>query len=505
MLKITNKLINTKEKKKRNRLKKYITFKKNIRLKFIEYFPLSNYEQSLYSDNIFPTTIEPLDNGLFFYSTGNIFMLDIYPKSNFDTFTTGMEKLLLENPSKNMFTRSIINYDFKDRLSHFQSSSNHMARANIGFCTPKEKNLNNIIDYIEIEIFNFSNDYFGINFNIILSKDMLSEINDCIHSTSGFDCDSYHKYAYNKKKRIGKSSCSPELIKRELLREKIVEIKMRAYKFISKYIKLSEIKAHSPISLDIYYSNIEDTNNRFLGSFDMDFTHSKKHSNLTLLHNKKEDQEYVKHDFVLDLRNTFKHINRSNSLMILDKENRYEEIYVMSDELTNICIFILYSNLLHELNELVSKERNLIEHSYNKSGIIFNNVYSKINKKIFRYKLIFNEISESNGYFTEPYLKEHFEYLNKYYKEVLDKHSLIENASKDKINISNYNVSFWLSIISIVISIIAFITSLFYDSSPNYNNEINKIQQEQKNIYMELTDIYNEEKDLNRKLTNIIN
>ena len=237
----------------------------------------------------------------------------------------------------------------------------------------------------------------------------------------------------------------------------------------------------------------------------MDFTHSKKHSNLTLLHNKKEDQEYVKHDFVLDLRNTFKHINRSNSLMILDKENRYEEIYVMSDELTNICIFILYSNLLHELNELVSKERNLIEHSYNKSGIIFNNVYSKINKRIFRYKLIFNEISESNGYFTEPYLKEHFEYLNKYYKEVLDKHSLIENASKDKINISNYNVSFWLSIISIVISIIAFITSLFYDSSPNYNNEINKIQQEQKNIYMELTDIYNEEKDLNRKLTNIIN
>ena len=107
MLKITNKLINTKEKKKRDRLKKYITFKKNIRLKFIKYFPLSNYEQSLYSDNIFPTTIEPLDNGLFFYSTGNIFMLDIYPKSNFDTFTTGMEKLLLENPSKNMFTRRL--------------------------------------------------------------------------------------------------------------------------------------------------------------------------------------------------------------------------------------------------------------------------------------------------------------------------------------------------------------------------------------------------------------
>lgn len=506
MLKITTKLVNTKEKRKEDRLKKMINFKRDIRQKFIKLFPLSDYEHSLYDDDIFTNTVEHLDKDHFFYSTGNIFMLDIYPKSKINAFITGMEKLLLENPSKNMFTRSFVGHDFRERIFRHQNSNNYLSRSNIGYCTPKNKKLNNILDYIQIEIFNFSNDYFGINFNLILSKEMLLEINNCIHATSGFDCESYYKYTYNKKKRIGRSSCSPELIKRALLREKIIEIKMRAYNFISKYIELSKIGKYSPISLDTYYSNIEDTNNRFLSAFDMDFTYyDNKHSGLTILHNEKDKQTYISHDFILDLTTSSRHINRSSNLMIIDKEDRHEEIYIDSNELTNICIFILYANLLRELNELISVERNLVEQNYNRTGILFNNIYSKINKNIFRYNLIFNEIAESHKGFAEPYLEKPFKNLDKYYKEVLDKHSIIEKASKDKISISNYNVSFCLSIISIIIAIIALFTSLFYDSSPNYNDGLKEIQQEQQSLYNQLTNIYNEEKKLNNTISNFIN
>lgn len=90
-------------------------------------------------------------------------------------------------------------------------------------------------------------------------------------------------------------------------------------------------------------------------------------------------------------------------------------------------------------------------------------------------------------------IKAFHEHLNKNKIKIMEKHELFEKACENKISISNYNVSFWLSFISIIIAIIAFIASLFYNSSPSYNNEINDIIQNQKIIFDELKNIESHE------------
>jgi hypothetical protein len=456
---------------------------KKVRLRFIKFFPLTNYEKCIYEEDNFNKTINPLDDNNFFKTTGNIFLLDVYPKSNLDTFILKMEKLIFQNPSKNRFCRTIIDDNFRDRLSHYKSSNNYMSRTNIGYCSPVSKDLKDIIDYIEINIFNLSNDYFGMSFNLILSPKMKEEINNSLISTSGFDCKSYHKYSYNGKKRISRSSCNPEIIRKRDIENKLIELKVRAHNFISKYIELSDISYNSPISLDIYYSNIEDELNHFLQSFNLFFLAKDRHSGLSVIHNKEEKQDFINHDFLLESGIELQAINRSTNLIILDKKDRSDEIYVMTEDLINIFMLTLYSHLLHELNYLISEERTLVETNYNKIGIKFNRIYNKVYKKIFKFKLIFNEFAHPEESSIDQYIMNSFSYLDKSYKKILEKHQIIEKASNDKISISNYSSTFWLTVASIIIAILAIIISLFYNNSSDYTILFNNKSQLETSLF----------------------
>ena len=153
-------------------------------------------------------------------------------------------------------------------------------------------------------------------------------------------------------------------------------------------------------------------------------------------------------------------------------------------------------HLLNEFDFFISKERNLVEQNYLKFGIKFNHYYNKLSAKVFKFNLIFNDVCMENFTLPKEKIKTFHKYLNKAKANCLNNHQLFESASKNKITISNYNVSFWLSFISIIIAIVALITSLFYNSTPNYDNEINIISQEQKIIYEELKNIENIEKNI---------
>ena len=86
MLKIKNKLVNTKEFKNQNRLQKYVEFKKKIRLKTKKIIPLTRQEEMLYNDHNFKNNMSQPKENEFFRTTGDIVLLDIYPKSDLNTF-----------------------------------------------------------------------------------------------------------------------------------------------------------------------------------------------------------------------------------------------------------------------------------------------------------------------------------------------------------------------------------------------------------------------------------
>jgi len=505
MLKIKNKLVNTKELKRQKRLKRYIETKKKIRLKTKKIFPLTKQEEILYDNHQFESHMSTLNKNEFFKTAGNIILLDIYPKSNFNSFLDGAKQLLLQNPSKNPFTHNPIEEDFHQKMFHWQDSRSWPSHSIIGYCSPNSKELLELIDYIRIDIFNFSNDYLALSFNLTFSDSFKNEINQHLNSTEKYDFEVYKKYSYNKKKYIGKYSYNQEIVRRKKLENKIIEVKCRVHKFISKYISLTPIHDMAPISLDFYYTNINDRHSSFLNSYDFYFREKDIHTNLSLIHNFKDGhQNFVEHDYILPLFVSHNTINRSVNLLIIDSIDNCDKISLLVEDLQDILIIVLYMQLLEELNSFTSLARNLVEQNYSKVGIKFNHFYNKLSSKIFKFNLIFNDVCKESCTLTQEYINETHIHLNNYKNKLFKKHEIIENASKDKISISNYNVSFWLSFISIVIAIIAFITSLFFDASPDYNNEFHKLQEEQQDIYEELTNIYNEQKDLNNKISNII-
>lgn len=494
MLKIKNKLVNTKEFKNQNRLQKYVEFKKKIRLKTKKIIPLTRQEEMLYNDHNFKNNMSQPKENEFFRTTGDIVLLDIYPKSDLNTFINGIRKLLLNNPSNNPFTNNPIDDEWESRLLHWNDSNSYCSYGLIGYCSPNSKDLKNIIDFIRIDIFNFSNDYFGLSFKLHFSKDLKAEINSELCLNEEFDTDVYKKYSYKHKTYIGKYSYNPEIIRKNILNNKLIEIKCRAHKFILNYIKLSPINSLSPISVDFYYTNIKDIDSAYYRSFDFYLNEDYIFNNLTIIHESSEiGQQFVRHDYMLPLYVSYVDPNRSTPLFILDEEYRYNEIYIYTDDMIDIFIIVLYMHLVNEFNSFISEERDLIEKNYSKFGIKFNYHYNRLSEKILKFNLIFNEVCQEHITLPKERIKTFHEHLNKNKIKIMEKHELFEKACENKISISNYNVSFWLSFISIIIAIIAFIASLFYNSSPSYNNEINDIIQNQKIIFDELKNIENHE------------
>ena len=494
MLKIKNKLVNTKEFKNQNRLQKYVEFKKKIRLKTKKIIPLTRQEEMLYNDHNFKNNMSQPKENEFFRTTGDIVLLDIYPKSDLNTFINGIRKLLLNNPSNNPFTNNPIDDEWESRLLHWNDSNSYCSYGLIGYCSPNSKDLKNIIDFIRIDIFNFSNDYFGLSFELHFSKDLKSEINFDLCLDKDVDTDIYRKYSYKHKTYIGKYSYNSEIIRKKILNNKLIEIKCRAHKFISNYIKLSPINNLSPISVDFYYTNIQNIDSSYYNSFDIHLTEDYIFKNLTAVHESSEiGQQFINHDYMLPLYVSYENANRSTPLLILDDEDRYNETFIYTNDMKDIFIIVLYMHLINEFNSFISEERDLIEKNYSKLGIKFNYYYNRLSAKILKFNLVFNDVCQEHMTLPKEKIKAFHEHLNKNKIKIMEKHELFEKACENKISISNYNVSFWLSFISIIIAIIAFIASLFYNSSPSYNNEINDIIQNQKIIFDELKNIESHE------------
>ena len=499
-LKIKNKISNSKEQKKKIIFNKYMDVKKSIRLKFQKVKPLTQYEKLVFLHHGKERPATPLDSDQFFESTGNIILLTVYPKSNIDNFEKNIEKLILDNPAKSPFIKTTITERYSKKFKNLAYSHNYMSWSKVGYCSPKSCNLKDLIDCIEIDIFNFSNDYFGISFNLILSSELRNYINNYYRKTSGFNTEEYHVYSYNSKKMVGVSSYNSNIIRRKEIENILIEIKMRAYNFINKYLKLNNSKNNSPISLDIYCSNITDIDNNFYNSYDLFFRKEDLHKDLDILYEKDSKQEFIKSEFLLEY-NYRNSINRSSNLILFSESNISNSIFILIEELINIFIKVLCIELTSELNSFITKERNLIDKNFSSSESKFNKLYDSLYREIFRYKMIFNEITFFDDGFVDNSIKNYFNNFEKNYKKLLKKHEIIETASTDKMLISNYKSTKRLAVISIAIAIISIFITIFFEyfkSEKNYDTQL-------ESIYYQLENSSNSNMSILKKINNNLN
>lgn len=149
-----------------------------------------------------------------------IHLLSVIPKSELNNFYLNYMNLVKKNPSKNSFSRRIVDDRVKNAILSFRNSYGGWTVLNE--ITPQSTDLSNIVDYITMYMFNLSDDYVGIsfiitlnsNFNIELNKAIIGilssisikyyndlYVNKDIKSTFNYQKSRY-KYLYNKNKKI---------------------------------------------------------------------------------------------------------------------------------------------------------------------------------------------------------------------------------------------------------------------------------------------------------------
>lgn len=86
--------------------------------------------------------------------------------------------MFYENPmNKNIFS-TIVDNDFDQKFESYNNFHKHNSYGYIGNIKPKS--ISEYVDYINITIFNFSYNYFGMAFDCVINKNVLQEINKII-------------------------------------------------------------------------------------------------------------------------------------------------------------------------------------------------------------------------------------------------------------------------------------------------------------------------------------
>ena len=257
MIEIKNRIYNSKERKKQIRFNKYMTLKKTIRLKLKNVIPLNENEKILYTDAYeFKDRIEKLDKGKYFAFNKRTHILSVIHKNEIDNFYYGFDSLVKKNPSKNAFSRIILDDRLKSSILSYKDKINSGGWINLGYISPKSSDLSNVVDYFHIFMFNLSDDYVGVSFVATLNEELNKELNTLMISNIPNETN-YHKYYVGNKKYINKNSWNKNIIRKNKVDDILLEIKMRCYDFLNSYINLFPISNSSPITLDEYSTDYE--------------------------------------------------------------------------------------------------------------------------------------------------------------------------------------------------------------------------------------------------------
>lgn len=474
MIEIKNSLYNSKERKNQNKFNRYIQLKGKIRLKLKKFFPLSENEKIIYEHKYYEKEIsKPLDGRYLEYNK-RIHLLSVIPKSELNNFYLNYMNLVKKNPSKNSFSRRIVDDRVKNAILSFKNSYGGWTVLNE--ITPQSTDLSNIVDYITMYMFNLSDDYVGISFIITLNSNFNIELNKAIIGNVQNEINYIKMYVGNKK-RISYSQQSKEIIRKNKIETILLEVKMRVYEFLRQYINLPILNGYAPICLEEYITNYKKgDNDYFLRSYDFySFSFDREYKEIPIIINTKEEQLFKNIDMYFECGYE-KKINRSARILI-EYNNEEKDNFFEYPDFIPIYMNIIYFYFNIEYNEILAKKRDILNLILkNKNEDIYSK-YIEINKEISYYEGILSSISIKyyNDLYVNKDIKSTFNYQKSRYKYLYNKNKKIDQefnnyiatkSSKDSLHLSK--VSIWIAIISLIVTMLFSILS-YVDSKKEEN------------------------------------
>ena len=470
-MKIQNKYSKKRKTTKDRIFENYQRLRKSIRLKTCKIIPLSINENLLYNDKVPRMKNTKIDKNRYFGLNGQIYILDTYPKAKISNLYVELNELIRKNPVTKKIISTVMEKDLKSAVLQFASADNMNRYCQHFDITPKDRKLDKIVDFISITMFELSNDFIGISFEVNLSDECKKEINNLIIS----DCEGeeeYIKYYSRKKTLVTKTSWNPDITRRKVINDYIIEIKTRTIDFISKYISLNKKNNKPPISIDVYTTNYNlNEDNRFLHTYDV-FNFDKTKDNISVVYRYTEkSDEFIDSEFIFDCEENSQEINRSARLVIY-KADELQKMFIIQSELINFFIITLYFYNIGEFSRKLSIIRNNLYKFYSKKESKIYREYDKSIKAIQKYKMMFNNVKLSNNFYSYKYLEDSLQFQNKRYEELLESYEQLEVSYNNKMLVANYKSTSWLAKVSILIAIISiFITiGLTFLKDPNIEN-----------------------------------
>lgn len=469
MIEIKNKVYYSKERKKQIRFNKYIMFKKKIRLAFQKLLPLSDSEKNIYvDDNIFANDkAETVEKEKFFEFNKRIHILSVIPKDKMDIFYDRYESMIRDNPAEG-YSGVILDANFKNLILSYKYKINSNGWINLGYISPKYDELNGVVEYIEMSMFDLSDDYVCLNFIVTIDKKLNNEINQLIISKDVPDEINYYKYKKHITKVYGRDK---NLLRKEKIKNILLEIKMRCYDFINLYIELFPINENMPITLDEYSTNYElNKNNNFFRCYDFQFIKEKniiRNMSVTITKNNSDSsQSFENVDIYWDygytnysLDNSY--FDRSGRILININENEKENSFSPHEFISIYrCILNFYLNF--ELEFYIANKREKLENGF--KGKTFN-IYSKyvdMNKKINTYKSILGSIIQ-NSYIdmdSDNALAKSLSYQNKRFLYLINKDKEINEEFSNILMAKSNEAAEDLAFISLVMAVASVILSI---------------------------------------------
>lgn len=476
-MKIKNKYSKQKIDKKNIRLNNRLNFIKKIRLLTRKIKPLTKMEEFLFIEK-HPhfDRLETKEKDKYIYIS-DIIIENIVLKNNCNELFNGILNLYKTNPLNGYLGGEIHPDQLKSAILSFSKSYNQHRWTRLCSISPNDKELYKYCDYIEISIFEISNDLIGISFNLSMTSEFKKQ-SEKILTKKVKAKTIYTEYKYKNKKSYGVSCPALNSYRNSDYEDFILEIKDRFNKLFNKFLPLElDYKVKSPISLNIYQTNydIKNDESSYLKSLDFieDFHFLENEKGKVCVRGKTKGDDIIDTDIWYSISIGDNEIDRSNNIYYF-VENKEWKIISSSSKYVNILSLTIAFYQLEEMINYISRERHkLYDCSYKKIRKNFKQ-YEFLNKNINIYKMIFDNFKYWGYSLEDNYLKKGYDNLNKKYKEYYQQYEVISNEYNFRLNINNLKSAYFLTVISVIIALIALFLTIYFEnrqvSSENNNS-----------------------------------
>ena len=473
-MKIKNKFSRQKVDRKKLFENKIINVKKKIRLKTSKIIPLSDMEKFLYTDfkdDYFEKNTKIPEEK--YIRINDIFLLNVIDKKDCKQLYAGLINLYKDNYLKGYLGGELRVKELKKCIYDYGSLSNYNRWTKVVDLSPKDKELLKLCDFIQVSIFEISKELIGIVFDLKVNETFNLEINEIFNENVEIKME-YEKIRSRKSYVYSKGKTSVTETRKSDYENYILEFKYRFNKLFSKYLPLQlRYTSKAPISINIYQTNfnVKDRKEKFytsLGILD-DFSARECKDINTCIRGKGKSDTFIKTTMWYNIMIERNKIDRSNNVLFYIEDPKYTIIHSSSD-FVNMFIATLSFYLLDEMQEDLTMDKNEL---YNcKSGNVKKNYkqYEKLNLNYHKYSSIFNGFDIHRIEYQDEYLKKGFEHIKELYVEYNEQLDEIKKEYEFRTSINNIKSTYILSTISVIIAIIALISSVFFEYRKNDKN-----------------------------------